>query len=106
MDIEKVMKALRENLLLLAKETYKDIKPELQKDINDFLSKSQEKIERWSLLLASESITKDEFEWLLKSQNDLLTLKVVQRAGVSKIKINNIKKAILNTVFQTVIGGL
>lgn len=106
MDIEKVMKALRENLLLLAKETYKDIKPELQKDINDFLSKSQEKIERWSLLLASESITKDEFEWLLKSQQDLLVLKVVQRAGVSKIKINNIKKAILNTVFQTVIGSL
>ncbi|TDP60076.1 hypothetical protein [Flavobacterium dankookense] len=106
MDIEKVMKALKENLLLLTKETYKDIKPELQKDINDFLSKSQEKIERWSLLLASNSITKDEFEWLLKSQNDLLTLKVVQRAGVSKIKINNIKKAILNTVFQTVIGSL
>lgn len=106
MDIEKVMKALKENLLLLAKETYKDIKPELQKDINDFLSKSQEKIERWSLLLASGSITKDEFEWLLKSQQDLLVLKVVRRAGVSKIKINNIKKAILNTVFQTVIGSL
>lgn len=106
MDIEKLMKALKENLLLLAKETYKDIKPELQKDINDFLSKSQEKIERWSLLLASSSITKDEFEWLLKSQQDLLVLKVVQRAGVSKIKINNIKKAILNTVFQTVIGSL
>ncbi len=106
MDIEKVLKALKENLLLLAKETYKDIKPELQKDINDFLSKSQEKIERWSLLLTSGSITKDEFEWLLKSQQDLLVLKVVQRAGVSKIKINNIKKAILNTVFQTVIGSL
>ena len=53
-----------------------------------------------------ETITKDEFEWLLKSQQDLIALKALQGAGLSKIKINNIKNTIIKTIFQTVILSL
>ncbi|KQS52693.1 MULTISPECIES: hypothetical protein [Flavobacterium] len=103
MDIEKLLKQLKQELVTLLGDKYKEFKPEIQKDITAFLDSSKEKLERWTLLLASSSITEEEFSWLLKSQQDLIALKALQGAGLSKIKLNNIKNAIIQTVFKTVL---
>lgn len=106
MDIDKLVKELKKELVELLGNKYKEFKPEIQRDITDFLEKSKEKLERWALLLASASLTEEEFSWLLKSQQDLIALKALQGAGLSKIKLNNIKNTILETVFKTVILSL
>lgn len=103
MDIEKLLKQLKQELVTLLGDKYKEFKPEIQKDITAFLNSSKEKLERWTLLLASSSITEEEFSWLLKSQQDLIALKALQGAGLSKIKLNNIKNAIIQAVFKTVL---
>ena len=103
MDIEKLLQELRKNLIAVLGEKYKEFKPEIQKDVNDFLDKSLEKLERWSLLLVAGSLTEEEFAWLLKSQQDLVTLKALQGAGLSKIKLNNLKNTLFKTVLQTVL---
>ncbi|OJX52771.1 MAG: hypothetical protein BGO88_13180 [Flavobacterium sp. 38-13] len=103
MDIEKLLKQLKQELVTLLGDKYKEFKPEIQKDITAFLDSSKEKLERWTLLLASSSITEEEFSWLLKSQQDLIALKALQGAGLSKIKLNNIKNAIILTIFKTVL---
>ncbi|WP_343622844.1 hypothetical protein [Flavobacterium lindanitolerans] len=103
MDIEKLLKQLKQELVTLLGDKYKEFKPEIQKDITAFLDSSKEKLERWTLLLASSSITEEEFSWLLKSQQDLIALKALQGVGLSKIKMNNIKNAIIQTVFKTVL---
>lgn len=103
MDIEKLLKQLKQELVTLLGDKYKEFKPEIQKDITASLDSSKEKLERWTLLLASSSITEEEFSWLLKSQQDLIALKALQGAGLSKIKLNNIKNAIIQTVFKTVL---
>ncbi|HEU4496581.1 MAG TPA: hypothetical protein VFR70_05985 [Flavobacterium sp.] len=103
MDIEKILEELRKNLVTLLAEKYKEFKPEIKKDIDSFLKSSKEKLERWSLLIASGSLTQEELAWLLKSQQDLIALKALQSAGLSKIKLNNIKNSILETVLQTII---
>lgn len=103
MDIEKLLEELRKNLISVLGEKYQEFKPEIQKDVKDFLEKSKEKLERWSLLLVAGSLTEDEFAWLLKSQQDLVILKALQGAGLSKIKLNNVKNTIFKTVLQTVI---
>jgi len=103
MDIEKLLEELRKNLITVLGDKYKEFKPEIQKDVNHFLENSKEKLVRWSVLLVENSITEDEFAWLLKSQQDLVILKALQGAGLSKIKLNNIKNSIFKTVIQTVI---
>ena len=103
MDIEKLLEELRKNLIQVLGDKYKEFKPEIQKDVKVFLENSKEKLIRWSILLVEKSITEDEFAWLLKSQQDLVTLKALQGAGLSKIKLNNIKNSIFKTVVQTVI---
>ena len=103
MDIDKLLEDLRKNLITVLGDKYKEFKPEIQKDVNVFLENSKEKLLRWTVLLVENSITEDEFAWLLKSQQDLVTLKALQGAGLSKIKLNNIKNTIFKTVLQTII---
>lgn len=103
MDIDKLLEDLRKNLITVLGDKYKEFKPEIQKDVNVFLENSKEKLLRWSILLVENSITEDEFAWLLKSQQDLVTLKALQGVGLSKIKLNNIKNTIFKTVLQTII---
>ena len=103
MDIDKLLEDLRKNLITVLGDKYKEFKPEIQKDVTVFLENSKEKLLRWSVLLIEKSITEDEFAWLLKSQQDLVTLKALQGAGLSKIKLNNIKNTIFKTVLQTII---
>lgn len=103
MDIEKLLQALKDNLLSLLGEKLKDFKPQLEKEINQYINQSREKLERWALLLAAGSITNDELEWLLKSQQDLVILKTFQIAGLSKIKLNNLKNSVIQTIFKTII---
>ncbi len=106
MDIEKLIKELKEALLILLGNKYKEFKPETQKDITVFLKDSEEKLKRWVQLLAEGSLTKEEFEWLLKSQKDLVTLKALQTVGISKIRLNNIKNSILKTIFDIVLAAV
>jgi hypothetical protein len=102
MDIDQIIKELKTQLLNVLGKKYNEFKPEIQKDINTFLKKSQEKLERWTILLADKAITPEEFEWLLKSQKDLTVLQALQTAGVSKIRLNNIKNSIIKTAFDVI----
>ena len=103
MDIEKLLKELKAQLLALLEGSLNAFKPELQKEITLFLEQSKDKLTRWTLLLADKSITVDEYEWLIKSQKELLTLKALQTAGISKIRINNLKNSIIQTIIKTVL---
>ena len=110
MDIDKLLAEIKAQLLELLKENYKDFVPELENDITNFLKQSKVKLERWTLLLIDKSLTQDDFEWLVKSQKNLLVLEALQTAGLSKIKLNNLKnsiiKVIINTTAKAVLVGL
>ncbi|AWM13606.1 hypothetical protein DI487_06840 [Flavobacterium sediminis] len=99
-SIEELKKALVETL----GEEYKHLKPEIQKDIDDFIQKSEAKLIRWTTYVADAVLTASELKWLLKSQQSILTLKALQAAGLSRIRLNNIKKRILETTLTVLIS--
>ncbi|WP_166922003.1 hypothetical protein [Flavobacterium poyangense] len=110
MDHDKLIEVLKKQLKPLITKSYKDSKFELEKDLNHFLETSKEKLERWVKLYTSASLSEEEFEWLLKSQLDLLTLQALQSTGISKIRLNTIKnnivKMILKIILELVIPGI
>lgn len=103
MDNDKVLKELKSRLKIIITNSYKDIKPELEKDLNTFLETSREKLERWILLFSTSALTEEELEWLLKSQLDLVALQALQTTGISKIRLNTLKNNILKTIFKVII---
>lgn len=97
-----VVEKLKKELKAVTTKSYKDIKPQLEKDLNTFLEKSKEKLERWIALFSAGNLNEEEFEWLLKSQIDLVELQTLQTAGISKIKLNTIKNNIIKMIIQII----
>lgn len=104
MDFEKILEALKVSLQELFENKYKDFTKESKKDIHAFLQDSKEKLKRWTLLLEEEKLTLDDFEWLLKSQKDLLHVKALKTAGVSAISLGHFKNKVISTVLKVVKG--
>lgn len=102
MEKDKVIENLKKELKAIISNSYKDIKPQLEKDLAAFFQTSTEKLERWILLFSSGDLTEEEFEWLLKSQLDLTVLQALQTAGISKIKLNTIKNNIIKMIIQII----
>lgn len=104
MDVKDILKEIKGNLLTLVGGKFEDLKAESKKDVEDFLKASKVKLERWTLFLADGSITAEEYKWLVESQKDLVVLKGLYTAGVSKIKLGHLKNTILNNVINTALG--
>lgn len=103
MNNDQFIEELKSKLKTIITNSYKDIKPELEKDLNTFLETSREKLKRWIFLLSTGDITEEELEWLLKSQLDLVALQALQTTGISKIKLNALKNNILKTIFEIIL---
>lgn len=102
MDFEALLKQIKENLLLLSSGSYSSLNKQLKKDIETFIKASKEKLERWVLLLAAHQITEEEFEWLVKSQKEILTLQELYATGTSKIALGHLKNKILKVIVDAV----
>jgi hypothetical protein len=106
MNIENILKEIKKELLILFSDHFKNLTDQSKKDLENFLSKTEEKLSRWTLLLAEQKITNEEFEWLVKSQKDLLVLTSLQEGGISKIRLSNIKNQAINTIIKTILTSI
>lgn len=102
MDFEELMKELKASLVSLFGEKWKDLKSESKKDIEQFLEKSKVKLKRWTELLANGDIDLDDYEWLLKSQKDLMLMQALHSAGVNKISLGHFKNKVIKTIIDVV----
>ena len=106
MDFNEILKELKTNLVQILGDQYSDFKNETKEDIEAFLEASKDKLERWTKLLANGELGLDEYEWLVKSQKDLLTLKGLQQVGISKISLGHFKNKVIKTIVDVVKGLL
>ncbi|MEM1338398.1 MAG: hypothetical protein AAF717_15915 [Bacteroidota bacterium] len=104
MDFQELLKDLKKNLAEILGDQYTDFKKETKADIEGFLEASKDKLERWTKLLANGELSPEEYEWLVKSQKDLLTLKGLQQVGISKISLGHFKNKVVKTIVEVVKG--
>lgn len=104
METKNLISHLKISLLQNLNERYPELEPQIKKDVNEFIKASKDKLIRWSLLLSEGKLLPSELEWLLKSQQALLSLTALQKVGISKIKLNNLKKSIIKTTFEILLA--
>lgn len=102
MNIDDVLKEIKAQLTELFGEKWKDLKTESKKDIDQFLEDSKDKLKRWTELLVKGDIDLDDYEWLLKSQKDLMLMQALHSAGVNKISLGHFKNKVVKTIISVV----
>ena len=102
MDFDKLLKELKSSLVELFGEKWKDLKGESKKDIDQFLKDSEVKLKRWTHLLVNDDIDLEDYEWLVKSQKDLMLMQALHSAGVNKISLGHFKNKVIKTIIDVV----
>ena len=103
MNFEELFNDLKEEIITEAKEKFGEQGKDIIADMEEYLAHSKEKLKKWTLLFAAGNIDKEELAWLLQSQKDLLVLKTLQNAGVSKISIGHFKNKVIDSVFSKIL---
>jgi len=82
------------------KKHWKDYKKDIVNETEEVLNESKEDIQRWVGLVAKGELSRDELEFLLQSKKELIKLKGLEQAGLSLIKIERLRDAIVCLVVE------
>lgn len=102
MDINLLLSDLKTGIVGLIKDNFNVESDAIKKEVVDHVDQSKTKLERWSNLLKTNAITKEDFLWLLESQKNLLTLSTLHTIGISKIRLGHFKNKVINFIAEKV----
>ena len=100
-NFDKYFDKLLKNLEDLVKNKWKDFLDAAEADGKTFLLETKEDLKRWTRLLANGDLTREEFEFLVGSKEDLLKLKALQRLGLTKVRIQMFQTAVIGLIIDT-----
>jgi hypothetical protein len=101
-DFNEIINKLKTQIVTLAKSTVKNYTDEAVADGKQFLQESEDKLKRWTLLLAEKQLTTEDFEWLVLSQKDLVKMEALKQSGLALARIDAFRMSLLNLVIDTV----
>jgi hypothetical protein len=100
-DFDKYFDKLVKNLEDLVKNNWKDFLDAAEADGRAFLLKTKEDLKRWTRLLYHGDLTREEFEFLVGSKEDLLKLKALKKLGLTKVKLQMFQTAVIGLIIDT-----
>jgi hypothetical protein len=98
-------KTLTTGLEQLTLKNWSEVKAAAVADGQAFLEKTKADLERWTQLLGSGALTKDDFEWLVAGKKDLAEMQTLEKAGLTLVRAerfqNNLISLVIDTTFST-----
>jgi len=105
-DFNHFLNILKSDLADIGKEYGQDFIDDIVHDGTSFAIRRKENLERRALLLTEGKLTKDEFEWLLESDKNLVEMEAVKKRGLAVVQMNKLQNAIVGTVSGALIKSL
>ena len=105
-DFNTIWETLVKDIGALAKAQLPGFLKQAETDGKAFLDRSKVQLQKWVQQVADGTLTKEEFEFLVKGLQDLAEMNALKQAGLALVKIDNFKSAVINTVITTVLKFL
>ena len=105
-DFNTFLGELKSSLRKLADSSFQKYSSQLLEDGTAFASKLEEDLKRWSAEYEIHEMTKEEFEFLVKSKKDLLEMEALKQEGLARTDLNKLRNAIVETVTGTAVKFL
>lgn len=103
MNTEDILLEIKKEINQLLETKHFELKENAEAIVNETLKSIRIKLENWSTLLNTGEITLEEFEYLLKNEEQLLILKALQAKGIAKLELKNFMQDLIGTIIQIVL---
>jgi hypothetical protein len=101
---EDMLSAIKTQVTDLAKLQVKDYAVQAADDTNAFLESTKHKLKTWTEQLAAGAIDKEEFLWLLNSQQALGQMKLLTQAGLAQVAIDTFTTGVRKIVTDSLLS--
>ena len=91
---------LEDELKQLLDKGWKDFRNAAAADAKAFLAKAEEDLKRWTQLLASRSLTLQDFEFLLAAKKDVAELRALEAAGLAQVQLDRFINGVVGAIIH------
>ena len=103
-NFQPILDKLQSEVTNLALVTFQNYKNEAKTDALKLLDDMKENLKTWTLQLANSELSKDDFEFLVLAQKELIEMHALKQAGISLIQTDEFKNSLLNLFTKTILG--
>ena len=103
MNTDDIILELKKEINQLLETKYFELKEEAEEIVKVTLESIKVKLENWTALLSTGELTPEEFEYLLKTEEQLLILKALQAKGIARLELKNFMQDLIGTIIQIVL---
>ena len=100
-DFDTYFDKLVKHLEDLVKNNWRNFRDAAEADGKAFLLETKEDLKRWTKLLSNGDLTREEFEFLVGSKEDLLRLNALKKLGLTKVRIQMFQTAVIGLIIDT-----
>ncbi|MGE3598352.1 MAG: hypothetical protein AB7N70_22640 [Dehalococcoidia bacterium] len=100
-EFDQFLKELQREVTAYADDRWKDHRQAAIADGRAFITKTKQDLRRWTKLLASGDLTREDFEWLMLGRKDLARLTALKRKGLARAALDQFTNGLLDTVVST-----
>jgi len=102
-NFDEFLNLAKSQVVDLAKALCKDCAEAAIADGNKFLDDCKPDLELWTSQLASDKLSQDDFEYLIKTKKDVAVMDALKRAGLTSVRIDKFRSALLDALVKTAI---
>jgi hypothetical protein len=100
-NFQDFLNILNVELVAFAEYSWKTYKTQAVKDGKFFVEQTKQDMERWTKMLATRDLTRDDFEWLMVSKRELAALTALKQKGLAKVALDRFTNGLIDTIVST-----
>ena len=105
-DFQTLFDQLKKEAGNLANTSVEQFKKEAVTDAQNLLEDLKQNLQTWTVQLASGEMTKDDFEFLVMGQKELIEMNILKQKGMALIDLDKLKTKLINQIIKTALTAI
>jgi F0F1-type ATP synthase membrane subunit b/b' len=103
-DFQTLFDQLKKEVSSLAVSSVKEFKKEAEADGQNLLESLKQNLQNWTVELATGEISKEDFEFLVMGQKELIEMNILKQKGMALIDLDKLKISLINQLIKTTLS--
>jgi len=103
-DFQTLFNQLKKDVSNVAVTSVQQFKNEAETDAQNLLENLKENLQNWTVQLALGAMTKEDFEFLVMGQKELIQMNFLKQKGMALIDLDKLKISLINQIVKTALS--
>jgi hypothetical protein len=103
-DFQTLYDQLKKEVSSLAVTSVQQFKKEAETDAQNLLEYLKQNLQIWTIQLATGELKKDDFEFLIMGQKELIQMNFLKQKGMALIDLDKLKISLINQIVKTALS--